>query len=134
MKLSLLIGLALSWVTTSGAAEPKPMAVTVGQEFKLTLQYHGSTGYQWVLAKPPDEKLLKLLGTPEYKRPESKLIGAPGDMVWTFQALAEGKTEIKLNYVRPWEAGEKPAQTTNFVVVIKPKTDKPKQPDPQPGS
>ena len=67
MKFSLLICLALSWVTTAGAAEPKPIAVTVGQEFKLTLQYNAGTGYQWVLAKPPDEKLVKLLSS-EYKR------------------------------------------------------------------
>jgi len=118
----LLICLALSWLTTAGAAEPKPIAVKVGQEFKLTLQYNASTGYQWVLAKPLDEKLVKLLGT-EYKRLDSKLVGAGGDMVWTFQALAEGKAQIGLNYVRPWEKGAKPAETTNFVVVIKaPKT------------
>ena len=122
MRFSLLICLALSWLTTAGAAEPKPIAVKVGQEFKLTLQYNASTGYQWVLAKPLDEKLVKLLGT-EYKRLDSKLVGAGGDMVWTFKALAEGKAQIGLNYVRPWEKGAKPAETTNFVVVIKaPKT------------
>jgi hypothetical protein len=36
-----------------------------------------------VLARPPDEKLVKLLGS-EYKRLDSKLLGAGGDMVWTF--------------------------------------------------
>jgi predicted secreted protein len=40
-------------------------------------------------------------------------------MVWTFRALAEGKTQMELDYVRSWEKGVKPAQTTNFVVVIK---------------
>jgi inhibitor of cysteine peptidase len=118
MKLSLLICLALSWVTTAGAAEPKPITVKVGQEFKFTLRSNATTGYQWVLAKPLDEKLVKLLGS-EYKRLDSKLVGSGGDMVWTFQALAEGKAEIGLNYVRPWEKGQKPAQATNFVVVIK---------------
>ena len=118
MKLSWLICLALSCLTTAGAAEPKPIAVNVGQEFKLTLRYNATTGYQWVLAKPPDGKLVKLLGS-EYKRLDSKLLGAGGDMVWTFQALAEGQTEMGLNYIRPWERGQKPAQTTNFVVVIK---------------
>ena len=133
MKLSVLICLALSWLTAAGAAEPKPITVKVGQEFKLTLQYNATTGYQWVLAKPPDEKLVKLLGN-EYKRLDSKLVGAGGDMVWTFQALAEGKVEIGLNYVRPWEKGAKPAETTNFVVVIKAQKDKGKKPDPKPGS
>ena len=124
MKLTWLICLALSWLTTAGAAEPNPLTVKVGQEFKLTLQCNATTGYQWVLAKAPDEKLVKLVGS-EYKRRDSKLVGAGGDMVWTFQALAEGKAEIGLNYVRPWEKGQKPAQATNFVVVIK----TPKAPD-----
>ena len=96
----------------------KPIAATIGKEFKITLQYNASTGYQWVLAKLPDKKLVKLLGS-EYKRLDSKLVGAGGDMVFTFQALAAGKTEVGLNYVRPWEKGQKPVQTTNFVVVIK---------------
>jgi inhibitor of cysteine peptidase len=123
MKFSLLICLALSCLTTAGAAEPKPITVKVGQEFKLTLQCNATTGYQWVLAKPLDEKLVKLLGN-EYKRLDSKLVGSGGDMVWTFQALAEGKAEIGLNYVRSWEKGAKPAETTNFVVVIKAPTKK----------
>ena len=133
MKFSLVICLALSWMTTAGAAEPKPITVKVGQEFKLTLQYNVATGYQWALAKPPDAKLVKLLGT-EYKRSDPKQVGAGGDMVWTFQALAEGKTEMGLNFVRPWDKGSKPAETTNFVVVIQPKTDTEKKPAPNPGS
>ena len=133
MKFLLSACLALCWLATAQAGEPKPIAVTVGQEFKVTLQYNATTGYQWVLAKPPDEKLVKLLRS-EYKRLDSKLVGAGGDMVWTFQALTNGKTEMGLNYVRPWERGQKPAQTTNFVVVIKAKKDKEKKPAPNPGS
>ena len=118
MRFSLLTCLTLVWLATAQAADPKPVTVTSGQEFKITLQYNASTGYQWVMAKAPDEKLVKLLGT-DYKRLDTKLVGAGGDMVWTFQALAEGKTQIELNYVRPWEKGQEPARTTNFVVLIK---------------
>jgi inhibitor of cysteine peptidase len=133
MILSLLVCLAFCCVTIVGASEPKPITAKAGQEFKLTLRCNATTGYQWVLAKPPDEKLVKLLGS-EYKRLDSKLMGTGGDMVWTFKALAEGKAEIGLNYIRPWEKGVKPVQTTNFVVVIKAGKDKGKKPDPKPGS
>jgi predicted secreted protein len=118
MRFSLLACLVFAWVTTAGAAEPKPITAAVGHEFKITLPYNTTTGYQWVLVKPPDEKLARLLRS-EYKRLDSNLMGASGDMTWTFKALAEGKTEMKLNYIRPWERKEKPARTTNFVVVIK---------------
>ena len=118
MKYSVLTCLAFIWLATAQAGGPKPIAVTVGKEFKITLRSNPTTGYQWVLAKPLDEKLVKLLGS-EYKQPDSRLVGAGGDMVWTFQALAKGKTRMGLDYIRPWEKGQKPVQTTNFTVVIK---------------
>ena len=118
MKRLVLLCLGLGSLLTSEAAQPKPITVTVGQEFKISLQYNASTGYQWEFGKPPDENFLKLLGT-EYKRLESKLVGAGGDEIWTFKALAKGKTQLELNYVRPWEKGSPPAQRTNFVIVIK---------------
>ena len=118
MRFSLLTGLVFVWLATAQAGETKPIAVSAGKEFKITLPCNATTGYQWVLTKVPNEKLVKLLSS-DYKRPDSKLIGAGGHMVWTFQALAAGKTELGLDYVRPWEKGQKPAQTTNFVVVIK---------------
>jgi len=118
MKYSLLTCLALVWLATAQAGHPKPIAATVCKEFKITLRSNATTGYQWVLARPPDEKLVRLLGS-EYKQPDSKLLGAGGDMVWTFQALAKGKTQMGLDYIRPWEKGQKPVQTTNFTVVIK---------------
>ena len=125
--------LALLWLTAAQAGESGPIAATAGKEFKITLQYNASTGYQWVLAKPPDEKLVKLQGT-EYKRLDTNRVGAGGDMVWTFRALAPGKTQIGLDYVRPWERGRKPAQTTNYVVVIKAPKGGAEKPDPKPGS
>ena len=118
MKYSVLTCLAFIWLAAAQAGDPKPITAMAGQEFKITLQSNPTTGYQWVLATPPDEKLVKLLRS-EYKRLDSKLVGAGGDMVWTFQALAEGKTQVSLKYVRSWEKGQKPAQTTNFTVVIK---------------
>jgi inhibitor of cysteine peptidase len=118
MKCLAFLFLGLGSLLTAMAAEPKPIMVTVGQEFKISLQYNTSTGYQWQFGKPPDEKFLKLLGT-EYKRPASKLLGAGGDEIWAFKAVAKGKTRLELNYVRPWETGSPPAQRTNFVIIIK---------------
>jgi len=112
-----LLWLGLGSFLTAGAAESKPIAVMVGQEFKISLQCNPTTGYQWQFAKPPDEKFVRLLGS-EYNRPDTKLVGAGGHEVWTFNAVAEGKTKLKLNYVRPWEQGIKPARSTNFVVAI----------------
>ena len=128
MKLLITLCLVLGWLLMAAGAEPKPIAVTVGQEFKITLQYNASTGYQWQFAKPPDEKFLKLLGT-EYKKSNSNLVGAGGDEVWTFKAVAEGRTAIALGYVRPWQKGQTPAQSTNFAIVVTAKKATEKKPD-----
>jgi inhibitor of cysteine peptidase len=133
MKGSLVTCLVLVWLAAAQAGETKPIAVTAGKEFKITLPSNATSGYQWVLAKAPDEKLVKLLHS-DYKRPDSKLAGAGGQMVWTFRALAAGKTELGLDYVRSWEKGQKPAQTTNFMVLIKAAKDSGKTPAPAPGT
>lgn len=103
-------------VATGFAAEEKdkPVKAAVGQEFKLTLESNPSSGNQWVLARPLDERLLKFLGT-EYRRGRG---GAPGNEILSFRALAEGKTQINLKYGRLMEQDAAPARRTNFVVVI----------------
>ena len=46
------------------------------------------------------------------------MVGVGGNEVWTFQALAAGKTEIVLGYARPWEKDKEPAQTFKVTVVV----------------
>ena len=116
MKTLLLCFFAALAVSVS-AQDSKPITVTAGHEFSVTLASNPTTGYSWALAKPLDAKLLTLV-TNVYVRPDSRLMGAGGKEVWTFKALAEGRTQIDLKYVRPWEKDAAPAQTTNFVVVI----------------
>jgi len=101
-------------------AEQKPVSVGAGQEFKLTIESNPSTGFQWLLARPLDERLLKYLGS-EYRR-RSGAPGAPGVEILSFRALAEGKTDIRLKYGRLFESDGSPARKTNFVVVISPGT------------
>jgi len=119
MKRLLFAGVLLAGLMRMSAADSQPISVRVGEQFKITLQYNSTTGYSWSFPKPLDEKLVKLVHT-DYGRANPKVIGSGGDETWTFQALAEGKTQIELGYVRPWEKGVKPAQSTNFVIIIKP--------------
>lgn len=120
MRRLFLACLVFGFALTGLAADSKPISVRVDQEFKITLPYNATTGYQWQLARPLDENLLMLTGS-EYKRPNSGLMGAGGKQVWTFRALAAGKAQVELEYLRPWEKGTAPARTTNFVVVIEKK-------------
>lgn len=99
------------------AAEPKPITAVVGQEFKIALESNPTTGYQWLLAKPLNESLVKQAGR-VYERPNPRQAGAAGCEVLKFTAVAEGRTEIQLKYARLWDGGAASTRNTNFVVVI----------------
>jgi predicted secreted protein len=117
MKSFVLLTAFVLSVTLLFAADPKPITVATGEEFKVVLESNPSTGNQWLMARPLDERLLKLLST-EYRRGRGGAPGAGGHEVLSFKALSEGKTQIHLKYTRLWERDATPARTTNFVVMI----------------
>ncbi len=95
----------------------KPVKIPAGSEFTLTLESNRTTGYQWQLAVTPYEKVVKLIGN-RYELPDTKLIGAGGREIWTFKAVGNGKAEIVLKYVRPWEKDVPPVKEAVFTVVV----------------
>lgn len=103
----------LAPAVSTPAEDAKPIAAVTGQEFKVTLASNPTTGYSWALAKPLDGKLLALV-TNIYERPETRLVGAGGNEVWTFKAVAAGKADIAFKYIRPWETNVPPVRTTNL--------------------
>ena len=101
-----------------GQADPrKPLKVMVGQEFTLRLASNRTTRYQWQLAEPPDEGIVKLVGT-RYVEPKTKLAGAGGEEAWSFKAVSKGKALIAMKYVRPWEKNTAPTKSTVVVVQV----------------
>ena len=117
MKLAVVLASIVLSVPCAFAADAKPIKAPVGSEFKITLESNPSTGNQWLIARPLDERFLKFLGS-EYKRGRPNTPGAPGHELLSFKALAEGSTRIYLKYGRLWERDVEPARTTNFVVII----------------
>ncbi|MFH1150764.1 MAG: protease inhibitor I42 family protein [Actinomycetota bacterium] len=96
------------------------MKVKEGQDFTISLKSNPTTGFQWELAEPLDEKVVTKVSS-EYK-PDvsggSSAVGAGGVEVWTFRATGRGDTEIKLKYVQPWQKDAKPAEERVFKVTV----------------
>ncbi|KTD11340.1 protease inhibitor I42 family protein [Legionella jamestowniensis] len=93
-------------------------------QFVVTLPANPTTGYQWTVEKY-DKSFLKLLSS-NYTASKTKLIGAGGQMQFTFQ-LIKGKTypqstSMQFKYARPWE----PETGTMKQVTVNFSTDKPK--------
>lgn len=96
-----------------------PIEVKAGQEFTIALESNRTTGYGWQLAEPLDENILKLVGSEYRSSATTPLPGAGGKEIWTFKAVAPGKTTVSLKYVRPWEKNVPPIQTAAFAVVVR---------------
>ena len=97
----------------------KTVTVRPGDTIRIKLKSNRTTGYSWAMTGKLDEKVLKSEGN-EYKVDEhpAGMVGVGGNDVWTFTALAAGKTEIALGYARPWEKDKEPAQAFKLTVVV----------------
>ena len=104
-------------------AEESTVTVTGAGEFSLRIKSNPTTGYSWAVQKITDEGLVKFkrikTEEPADRDPSQKpLLGASTYELITFEALNPGKTEIQLNYRRPWEKDVAPAKTHKVIVTI----------------
>jgi inhibitor of cysteine peptidase len=89
-----------------------------GQDLEVTLQGNPTTGYTWEVL-PGAETILEQQGEPKYEA-ESNLLGAGGSFTFTFKAVTEGETSLRLIYHRTFEPGVAPLQTFEAKVVVGP--------------
>ncbi|MGQ3887714.1 protease inhibitor I42 family protein [Legionella sp. CNM-1927-20] len=100
----LLVVIATSYAATSD----KPMTINLkphDTQFQVVLPANPTTGYQWTLHNY-DRSLLRLVSN-QFIRPNSKLMGARGATVFTFEiihgAVTPSVTSLVFSYARPWE-------------------------------
>jgi inhibitor of cysteine peptidase len=102
--LSLLI---LAFGMTNVLAQNKMVTATkASPNFSVTVKSNPSTGYSWSITSY-DKNLIKPLGH-SYQTPNTRLIGASGSETFSFKVLDNGftrpqKTQIKMQYRRPWQ-------------------------------
>jgi predicted secreted protein len=92
----------------------KQIDVKTGEVVQVELEAIGTAGYQWFV-ESLDQEILRLIseGT---KVLHSESLGSPVLMVWKFEVIKEGSTEIKMNHYRSWEGKEH--STDHFEVKI----------------
>jgi inhibitor of cysteine peptidase len=104
-------------ITTKFSEKPIPIAMRAGTQFTVTLPSNITTGYSWRIARDPNPKILKVVGS-EYIQPSSGAMGRSGTEVWTFRAIAKGTQSVTMEYARPWEKNVKPSKSQTFYVTI----------------
>ena len=93
----LVFALSASFCLAEGPQTSKVIKTRVGHDFTITQESNGTTGYQWLLAKPLDRSALKLISS-EYISAKNKpniRVGAPG-VRGTVVVLLNGKPAQKL--------------------------------------
>lgn len=116
---ALIASLLLFCSLCGHAAETSTMTVDPSStQFVVTLPSNPTTGYQWT-ATTYDKKLFNMTGS-QYLPPQKQLIGAGGNMTFTF-ALIKGKsypksTQMVFTYARAWDpkSGMVKTVTVNF--------------------
>ena len=117
---ALLGGMLLLCSLCVNAADAVTMTVAPNSpQFVVTFAANPTTGYQWVVTTY-DKKVLKLTKS-IYIPPQTKLMGAGGQMTFTFAPI-KGKaypssTQMTFTYDRPWEhnnSGAVKQVTVNF--------------------
>ncbi|MEQ8175435.1 MAG: protease inhibitor I42 family protein [Syntrophomonadaceae bacterium] len=96
----------------------KEYKTTVGKSFVLSLASNPTTGFEWALSDTMDKSIVSMVNH-DYKSdsaPEG-WTGVGGTDYWTFKALKNGVTEIKLVYARPWESVQ-PVKTFTLKVMV----------------
>ncbi len=70
----------------------------------VNLQSNTAAGYQWKLAEPIDERVLKLVSSPSVLPPIALApVGpsSPQDEKWVFKAVGPGTVKVRMMYARP---------------------------------
>jgi predicted secreted protein len=91
--------------------------VLAGKQFSITLTANRTTGYSWRLAAPLDPAMLKQISD-DYHAADAGAVGAPGEEVWTLEAVGKGLLQLNFEYVRPFEKDAKPVKTARYSIVI----------------
>jgi inhibitor of cysteine peptidase len=95
----------------------KQVEISVGESLVVTLASNATTGYSWSVIGISDDSVLQKSGN-QYTAPQTTLLGAGGQEVWTFKALKKGTTTMSMGYSRPWGIGTLPIETFSLTVVV----------------
>ena len=95
----------------------REITLVVGEKIQVTLDANPTTGYQWDIAEI-DESVLKSVGD-SYDADSPQLVGSGGQEIFTFEAVAVGKTALQMLYHQPWDEDTPPAETFSLRVVVK---------------
>jgi predicted secreted protein len=77
---------------------------SVGDNFTISLESTGSTGFNWWAQFDPQYLILRDSATQSPSKSPG-MVGVPEMQVFTFEAIKAGNTDVIMLYLQPWENG-----------------------------
>ena len=98
----------------------KNLILRQGDQLTVTLSTNPTTGYSWGVVDR-SQGLLKQVGESRVVQSSHRpgMVGVGGRQVWTFLAVATGKTTLGFSYARSWERGVAPVRMIGWPVTIR---------------
>jgi predicted secreted protein len=96
-----------------------PLAAKVGEIITLNLRNPGSGGYS-IVTPVYDARVLKLISekhVPAQRGPVARA-GDFGRIVYEFQAIGAGETELAIKIARPWEKQQPPKEFLRVTIKV----------------
>ena len=111
--------LAAASRTVTDKDDEKLVNLSTGDKLIIKLPGNYTTGYQWVVINGYDDDVIKQEGKGEYQPEKTDLVGAGGIAAFTFKAVGTGRTDLSLEYKRPWEKNGDVPEDFEITVVVK---------------
>jgi inhibitor of cysteine peptidase len=97
----------------------KVITAAAGSELTVTLEFNATAGYSWTENADMSQSGVLQQTSHKYQPPGEVIPGWGGQEVWTFKALTAGTTIVSMEYKRPFEPNNPPANTFNVTVTVK---------------
>lgn len=99
-------------------AQSGAIDVLTGSTIVITLCSNPTTGFSWSAPESSDATVASVSGWTTVDAP-SDMVGAPGAVQVTVEALAAGSATIGSSYGQPWDGGQKGAWTAELTVNVR---------------
>lgn len=95
--------------------QPGPVTVARGQALDIVLPMNAGTGYGWRL----DQEAAPILSGGSSRVTDTDRPGGPVTTIYSYQALARGKTTLSFTLKRPWEPDKPDDRKAVFQVKVR---------------
>jgi predicted secreted protein len=105
--------------TVTDKDDEKLVNLSIGDTLQIKLPGNYTTGYQWEVKEGYDDDVIKQVGKGSYQPEKTDMVGVGGIATFTFKATGPGRTDLNLEYLRPWEKDGDVPEDFEITVVVK---------------